>query len=81
MAERTNGILLDSSAVIAHLRRRIDIFSLTRAEELLFVPLIALGELYKGAAKSRHASRNRQLIDEFMRSAAVLYLDEATAEL
>jgi len=30
MADRANGILLDTSAVIAHLRARIDVLALTR---------------------------------------------------
>jgi hypothetical protein len=46
MADRANGILLDTSAIIAHLRGRIDVLALTALTEPLFLPLIALGELY-----------------------------------
>jgi tRNA(fMet)-specific endonuclease VapC len=81
MADRTSGILLDSSAVIAHLRGRIDVFALTAATEPLFVPLIALGELYKGAEKSARRAHNRQLLDDFLQVAALLYPDSATAEI
>jgi predicted nucleic acid-binding protein len=49
MADRAAGILLDTSVVVAHLRGRIDIRALTVAGEPLFLPLVALGELYKGA--------------------------------
>ena len=41
---------------------------------------MALGELYKGALKSNHPEINRLKIDEFLRVAAVLYPDAATAE-
>ena len=80
MADRANGILLDTSAVIAHLRGRINIFALTTSAEPLFLPLVALGELYKGAEKSARSAQNRQLVEEFLQIAALLYPDSATAE-
>jgi PIN domain len=80
MADRANGILLDTSAVIAHLRGRIDVLALTTPTEPLFLPLVTLGELYKGAEKSAHSLHNRQLVDDFLQIAALLYPDSATAE-
>lgn len=80
MADRANGILLDTSAVIAHLRGRIDILALTTPTEPLFLPLVALGELFKGAEKSARPAHNRKLIDDFLQMAALLYPDAATAE-
>ena len=80
MADRAAGILLDTSAVIAHLRGRIDIFALTVPTEPLFLPLVALGELYKGVWKSARAAHNRRLVDDFLQMAALLYPDTATAE-
>lgn len=80
MADRTAGILLDTSVVVAHLRGQIDVFALTVPEEPLFLPLVALGELYKGAEKSARAAHNRQLVDDFLETAAILYPDTATAE-
>jgi tRNA(fMet)-specific endonuclease VapC len=73
MADRANGILLDTSAVIAHLRGRIDVLALTTPTEPLFLPLVALGELYKGAEKSARSVHNRQLVDDFLQIAALLY--------
>lgn len=81
MAERANGILLDTSVVVAHLRGLINLKDLTAPGEPLFLPLVAVGELYKGALKSNHPERNRLKIDEFLRVAAILYLDLATAEV
>ena len=81
MADRANGILLDTSAVIAHLRGRIDILALTTPAEPLFLPLVALGELYKGVEKSGHSSLNRRRVDDFLQIAALLLPDNATAEI
>jgi tRNA(fMet)-specific endonuclease VapC len=80
MADRAAGILLDTSVVVAHLRGQIDVFALTTPEEPLFLPLVALGELYKGVEKSARAAHNRQLVDDFLQVAALLYPDTATAE-
>ena len=80
MADRAAGILLDTSAVVAHLRGRIDIFALTAPDEPIFLPLVALGELYKGVEKSAHPARNHQLVDDFLQMSALLYPDTATAE-
>ena len=49
MADRTKGVLLDSSVVIAYLRARLDLRQRVAPNEPLFLPLVALGELYKGA--------------------------------
>ena len=81
MAERANGILLDTSVVVSHLRGLINLKDLTAPGEPLFLPLVVVGELYKGALKSNHPERNRLKIDEFLRVAAILYLDLATAEV
>jgi tRNA(fMet)-specific endonuclease VapC len=74
MADRAAGILLDSSVIIAHFRRKLDLFQLVQQGEPLFMPLVVLGELYKGAQKS--ATR---LIDGFLKVVAVLNPDEETA--
>ena len=80
MADRAKGILLDTSVVVAHLRGTLDVLSLTTPEEPLFLPLVALGELYKGALASSRPEVNRQLVDDFLLIAALLYPDSATAE-
>ena len=71
MAERANGILLDTSVVVAHLRGLINLKDLTAPGEPLFLPLVAVGELYKGALKSNHPERNRLKIEEFLRVAEI----------
>jgi tRNA(fMet)-specific endonuclease VapC len=67
--------------VVAHLRGRIDLQSLAAADEPLFLPLVALGELYRGVLKSARPEFNREKADEFLEIAAVLSPDVATAEI
>lgn len=47
--------------------------------EPLFVPLVALGELYKGALKSARPAQNLQQINTLLGIVAVLNPDPATA--
>lgn len=79
MADRATGILLDSSVIIAHFRRKLDLFELVRSSEPLFIPLVVLGELYKGAEKSADIPKNLRLIEGFLKVVAVLNPDEETA--
>lgn len=79
MADRSKGVLLDSSVVIAYLRGRIDLRQKVAPDEPLFLPLVALGELYKGALKSQRPDDNLQRISELMAILAVLNPDGGTA--
>jgi tRNA(fMet)-specific endonuclease VapC len=81
MANRANGILLDSSVVIAHLRGKLDLFAITLPAEELYIPLFVLGELRKGAIKSGSPTRNHALIDDLLKVVAVIDPDSATAEV
>jgi tRNA(fMet)-specific endonuclease VapC len=45
----------------------------------LFLPLKALGELYKGVFKSSQTQKNRLLLETFLQTMAVLHPDTATA--
>jgi tRNA(fMet)-specific endonuclease VapC len=73
------GILLDSSVVIDHLRGKLDIAAQLSPNELLFLSLTALGELYKGVLKSGNPAKNRAQLETFLRTVAVLHPDMATA--
>src|SRR5437660_3535971 len=75
-----NGrFLLDTSILIAifagdpYVREH-----LTQPGEI-FVPIVALGELYYGAGKSTRAEANIKRIDEFAASCAVLGCDIDTS--
>jgi predicted nucleic acid-binding protein len=65
MPDLTTGVLLDTSVVIAHLRGEIDLRSLSTPSQPLFISLVALGELYKGAYKSNKPVVNAQQINIF----------------
>ena len=79
MANRVNGVLLDSSVIIAHWHRKLNLEQQVTPTEVLFLPLTALGELYKGALKSALPAKNLVLIDELLKRAAVLNHDSETA--
>ncbi len=66
--------------MVAHLRGRIDIRALTTPAAPLFLPLVALGELYKGTEKFARPVKNRRPVDDFLQLAALLYPDIATAD-
>lgn len=79
MADRAGGVLLDSSVVIAYLRGRLDLRQKVLPSEPLFLPLVALGELYKGALKSQRPAENLQQISDLLLLMSVLNPDGNTA--
>ena len=71
--------LLDTNIVIALFAGDTAVKdNLARAEEV-FVPSIALGELYFGARKSGRAKENLERIDEFAANSVVLECNTDTA--
>lgn len=73
------GVLLDTSVVIDHLRGKINIAEKMASADPLFLPLTALGELYKGVLKSTAPEKNRAQLETFLQTVAVLHPDAATA--
>jgi tRNA(fMet)-specific endonuclease VapC len=73
--------LLDSNIIIALFAKdpRIRVH-LSDAEEV-FIPCIAIGELYFGAYKSQNTHKNLGRIDEFAGDNAVLPCDTTTAKI
>lgn len=75
-----NGrLLLDTNAVIAVLAEDGSVHRRLRVASEVFVPSIALGELYFGAHKSARVAANVARIDDFARSNVVLACDAETA--
>jgi tRNA(fMet)-specific endonuclease VapC len=77
------GFLFDTNVLIASLRGEEDV-SRRLADlppESLFVPAIALGELYFGARKSGRPTENLARSQEFAANSNVLPCDEATARV
>lgn len=77
---QVNGrFLLDTNIIIALFAGDNAIHtSILKAGEV-FVPSIALGELYFGASKSHRIQENIMLIDRFAKDSAVLACDAETA--
>ncbi len=75
-----NGrILLDTNSIIGIFANDLSLInSLAEANEV-FVPNIALGELYYGAQKSNHVEENIERINEFADSSSVLFCDTETS--
>ncbi|MDN5697855.1 MAG: type II toxin-antitoxin system VapC family toxin [Rubrobacter sp.] len=82
-AGRSSGFLLDSNIIVAAFEEDPEVTRHLAAtpSELLFIPAVALGELYFGAMKSRRINANRQRLEEFVAASNVLPVDAATARL
>jgi len=72
--------LLDSNIVIAIFAEESTVLERIAAAEEVFVPAVALGELYYGARKSGRSETNIAHIDEFAAAATVLSCDAITAQ-
>jgi len=77
-----NGrFLLDTNIIIALFDNDSSVInSLTDANEV-FVPIIALGELYYGAHKSKYVVKNTVRINKFAESSSVLICDTETSRM
>ena len=71
--------LLDTNAVIALFENETRLLERLATASETFVPTIALGELYFGAAKSRQATENAARIDQFAARSSVLGCDASVA--
>ncbi|MGH8694262.1 MAG: type II toxin-antitoxin system VapC family toxin [Burkholderiales bacterium] len=75
-----NGrFLLDTNIVIAIFAAEPAVLQRVATVDEVFVPAIALGELYYGARKSARSEANINRIDEFAAAMAILGCDGATA--
>jgi tRNA(fMet)-specific endonuclease VapC len=72
--------LLDTNIVIAIFAEESAVLERAAAADEVFVPAVALGELYYGARKSARSETNIARIDEFAAAAAVLGCDAVTAQ-
>jgi tRNA(fMet)-specific endonuclease VapC len=71
--------LLDTNAAIALVKGESGIREFVRRSAEIFVPVIAVGELYFGAEKSGRPSANRVYIQEFIQARTVLPCDVQVA--
>jgi len=75
----TGKVVLDTSAVVAALRRVPGMMERMRGAEELLVPLIALGELEYGANLATPPERQREAVRVFMEGATLLLPTARTA--
>jgi len=75
----TGRVLLDTNILIALLAAERPVLDGVRAAESVYVPVVALGELYYGARKSARVAENVERIAELAKAAAVLMCDAETA--
>ena len=76
----TRRYLLDTNILIALLAGDRTVVRAIRAADAVFLPSVALGELYYGARKSERAAHNLERVSELAASADVLPCDATTAE-
>jgi tRNA(fMet)-specific endonuclease VapC len=76
----SSSLLLDTSAVISHLRPNDSVTEKLTAADFLFLPVIALGELLHGAYRLSFPERQLQKIRTFLRAVTVLGVSTLTAE-
>jgi tRNA(fMet)-specific endonuclease VapC len=75
------NVLLDTSVVVRHFRNGNTLASKFAAYEELYLPQVALAELYAGAFRSARPEKNLQQITLFLEAVDVLLPDETTPEI
>jgi len=71
--------LLDTNIIIALFANESAVVDQLSLAEEVFIPCIAIGELYYGARKSVKVTENLQRIDDFVAVSGVLNCDHGTA--
>lgn len=72
--------LLDTNIIVALFKNDDNVRNRIAASPEVFVPAIAVGELYYGAQHSVHAEKNMNQVREFTENITVLACESATAE-
>ncbi len=72
--------LLDTNIIVALFKDDDNVRNQIAASPEVFVPAIAIGELYFGAQHSAHVEKNMEQVREFAANSSVLPCDLATAE-
>lgn len=76
-----NKFLLDTNAIIALQRDNEALKSFLQNASNVFLPVVAIGELYFGAYKSTKVEDNRKSVVAFMAERTVLKVDDDTADI
>ncbi|MDX2227425.1 MAG: type II toxin-antitoxin system VapC family toxin [Verrucomicrobiae bacterium] len=81
MATSENSVLLETSIVVRHFRDGNAFTSKLSLFKEIYLPHVALAELYSGAFRSSQPEKNLQQITLFLEAVDVLLPDESTPEL
>jgi tRNA(fMet)-specific endonuclease VapC len=73
--------LLDTSAIINLQRNNADVKNLLATATDVFIPVVAVGELYFGAYKSQRVQQNHAAVVAFIANRVVLTVDPSTADV
>lgn len=76
-----NSCLLDTNAIIALQRQQVQLLALLTPATDVFIPAIAIGELYFGAYNSSRVEENRRAVAAFAAQRAILNIDVQTADV
>ena len=79
MAEADRGALVDSSALIAHLRGRLPLHELTQEYDSIYISVVTLYEIEYGAVRAGRASDFERI--QSLLSPKVLPLEAEDAEM
>ena len=66
-------VVLDTNIVIAMFRQEESVLKPIRQGAVIHVPIIVIGELYFGAAKSQRKEENQQRIEQLTEQVTLLY--------
>lgn len=74
------SVLLDTSVIIDHFRGDPRITEALESAAAIYVPTIALGELYYGAFRSAYREKHLEQMRRFLPAVTVLGVDPQTSE-
>ena len=72
---------MDTSVVVAHFRRDDSVAIRLQGYASIYLPAIALGELYHGAYRSAHRDKQLEQFARFRAAVTILRVDAGTAKI
>lgn len=72
-------LLLDTNIVIDLIEGRESVRRLVQSSQEVFIPVIALGELYYGAFRSRRVGENLKKLEELAAERSIIFCNADTA--
>jgi tRNA(fMet)-specific endonuclease VapC len=76
----SSSLLLDTSAIIPHLRSDAAVTEKLNAADFLYTPVVVVGELYHGAYRLAFPQRQLEKINMFLKTVIVLGISLVTAD-